>query len=85
MSSICSAKATNVRWAKEFNCPVYIADEDKQWLMRKDTSQNCWIGSEISILPEVTIVKVGGHFPGSNMRQFMADLRLVNLALESFP
>lgn len=53
------------RWAKAFNCPVYISGEDEEWRMRKDDKiQNCWTGQKMSILPRITIVKVGGHFPG---------------------
>ena len=34
--------------------------------MRKDdTVQNCWTGSIQSLLPDISIVKVGGHFPGT--------------------
>ena len=55
------------RWANAFNCPVYISAEDQEWLMRKDSAiQNCWNGSNLPILPQVTVVKVGGHFPGIN-------------------
>ena len=55
----------NSRWAKALNCPVYISAEDQEWLMRKDLAiQNCWTGSKQPILPRVTVVKVGGHFPG---------------------
>ena len=54
------------RWAKAFNCPVYISAEDQEWRMRNDSVQICWTGQTLSILPNVTAVKVGGHFPGSS-------------------
>ena len=61
-----TVEEVDCRWAKAFNCPVYISAEDQEWLMRKDsTIQNCWNGSKQPILPRVTVVKVGGHFPGT--------------------
>lgn len=54
-------------WAKVFNCPVYLATEDKFWLCREATAgERTFItGGSQEIVPGVTAVKVGGHFPGS--------------------
>jgi len=36
------------------------------WRMRKDDNiHKIWSGSTTSLLPRITIVKTGGHFPGS--------------------
>ena len=70
------------RWAKAFNCPVYISAEDEEWRMRKDDIvQNCWTGQKMSILPRITIVKVGGHFPGPGQCPSMLICRLSNSPL----
>jgi glyoxylase-like metal-dependent hydrolase (beta-lactamase superfamily II) len=61
--------STHLNWAREFQCPVYLADEDQEWLNRDDTdNQRIFFESETqNILPGVNIIKVGGHFPGSSV------------------
>ena len=71
---------THLEWAEAFDCPVYIAAEDEEWVSRKDVRGRrrlIWGGIE-DILPGVTGIKVGGHFPGSlvlhwGKRLFLAD------------
>ncbi|KAL9032287.1 MAG: hypothetical protein Q9180_006593, partial [Flavoplaca navasiana] len=59
-------------WAKAFDCPVYISSDDQQWLCRRDPSNTEIIKfiepqapAEQTILPGVTAIETGGHFPGS--------------------
>lgn len=54
-------------WAEEFNCPVYIAAEDEAWVSRADTKGRRKLikGATEEIVPGLTAIKVGGHFPGS--------------------
>ncbi|KAI4148725.1 MAG: hypothetical protein L6R39_002709 [Caloplaca ligustica] len=62
---------TYVEWAEWFDCPVYMSVEDNEWLCREPTDQNMIkyiegpVGSYGTILPGVTAIKAGGHFPGS--------------------
>jgi hypothetical protein len=66
------------RWAKAFNCPVYISAEDQEWLMRKDNEvQNCWTGKGKPILPQITVVKVGGHFPGTTALRMFSNNKVL--------
>ena len=59
---------THLVWAEIFNCPVYTAVEDEEWFSRDDSEPGCRrllkSGRE-EILQGVTVVTVGGHFPGS--------------------
>ncbi|KAF1812402.1 hypothetical protein P152DRAFT_34692 [Eremomyces bilateralis CBS 781.70] len=60
--------STHLEWAKRFNCPVYLAEEDKEWICRDEDPDNVrrFITRETeTILPGVTAIKAGGHFPGS--------------------
>jgi glyoxylase-like metal-dependent hydrolase (beta-lactamase superfamily II) len=61
--------ATHLDWAQEFQCPVYLAHEDQEWLNREDTDNRrvFFKGETQNILPGVNMVKVGGHFPGSSV------------------
>jgi glyoxylase-like metal-dependent hydrolase (beta-lactamase superfamily II) len=54
-------------WAETFDCPVYIAAEDEVWTSREDVHgrRKLITGATEEIVPGVTAIKVGGHFPGS--------------------
>ncbi len=71
---------THLEWAQVFDCPVYLASNDKEWISRED-QRGCrrFIeGTSQQIIPGVTAIKVGGHFPGSlvllwNKKLLIAD------------
>jgi glyoxylase-like metal-dependent hydrolase (beta-lactamase superfamily II) len=54
-------------WLTAFNCPVYAAPEDREWLKNTPAENKVtFLHEEVTeILPGVTALKVGGHFPGS--------------------
>ncbi|KAL8836739.1 MAG: hypothetical protein Q9170_002803 [Blastenia crenularia] len=62
---------TYVDWAQFFDCPVYISADDKEWICRKAPKEDIiqFIdgppGTTEVIVPGVTAIKAGGHFPGS--------------------
>lgn len=59
---------TYVHWAETFSCPVYMSGCDGEWICRKapDNKTIRFIdGPSTVILPGVTAITAGGHFPGS--------------------
>lgn len=54
-------------WMTAFNCPVYAAPEDQEWLKNTPEEEKVtFLHEEVTeILPGVTALKAGGHFPGS--------------------
>jgi len=58
---------THLDWAWAFDCPVYIAQDDEEWLSRRDDDgrRKLFTSASEEILKEVTAIKTGGHFPGS--------------------
>ena len=62
---------TYAEWAKAFDCPIIISKEDEQWLCRKPPTLNTIeflegpCGTTRQVVPGVTAIKAGGHFPGS--------------------
>lgn len=64
--------STHVEWADAFGCPVYLAEEDKEWVARK-SDKVVWmekgrteLGIEVGGRDTgVKVLKLGGHFPGS--------------------
>jgi glyoxylase-like metal-dependent hydrolase (beta-lactamase superfamily II) len=75
---------THLDWAKEFGCPVYLAEEDVEWCCREDVDgRRKLIAQTTEQLEEVkgeevVMAKPGGHFPGSlvlcwDKKLFIAD------------
>lgn len=56
---------THVEWSRAFgDVPVHLHARDKAWIMRPDRCVAHWEGETLPILPDVTLVRCGGHFPG---------------------
>jgi hypothetical protein len=58
---------TMVEWARAFDCPVHVHAADRQWIMRPDLAIKPWEGETLKLLPDVTMIRGGGHFPGGAM------------------
>ena len=57
-----------VEWSHAFGrVPVYLHADDRQWVMRPDPVIEHWEGETRQILPGLTLVRCGGHFPGSSV------------------
>lgn len=61
--------STHLLWARTFNCKVYLAAEDKQWLAQTDPDRQVFIPEDEVVndifSSGVKALKLGGHFPGS--------------------
>jgi len=75
---------TYVEWYRTFQCPIYLGSDDQEWLCQKPPSSETLrfiegpAGAAQSIVPGVTAIKTGGHFPGSlvlhwEKKLFIAD------------
>jgi hypothetical protein len=59
---------TMVEWSRAFGgVPIHLHAADRQWIMRPDPAINTWDGETLSLLPDVTLIRGGGHFPGGTM------------------
>ncbi|KAI2463076.1 beta-lactamase-like protein [Annulohypoxylon bovei var. microspora] len=61
---------THVEWARAFDCPVFLATEDKQWTTQSSARQVFVEEPELDLQIDgassgVRVLKLGGHFPGS--------------------
>jgi len=60
--------STMVEWSRAFgDVPVHLHAADQQWIMRPDPAIRLWEGDTLEILPDVTMIRGGGHFPGGSM------------------
>jgi len=87
---------TLVEWSRAFgNVPVHLHAADSAWVMRPDPCIKSWQGETFDLLPGVTLIRGGGHFPGGTMLHWAAgaegrgvvcsaDIATVNLDRKSF-
>lgn len=59
--------STMCEWSRAFEVPVHLHHADRQWIMRSDGNLKLWEGETLELLPDVTVIRGGGHFPGSSM------------------
>jgi hypothetical protein len=63
---------SQVSWSHRLgSIPVLVNAADRQWVQREDPVIQEWRTSE-EILPGVTLVEVGGHFPGMTVTHLAA-------------
>ena len=55
---------TMQEWAAAFNAPIYLHDRDREWIVRDSPHLKLWQGDSLPLLPSLTLVRLGGHFPG---------------------
>ena len=64
---------TMVEWSHAFGgAPIYLHADDRQWVMRADSSIQFWQGERLAPVEGVTLVRGGGHFPGGAMLHWPA-------------
>ncbi len=56
-----------VAWAEAFDAQVYLHEADRQWVMRPSERITFWSGETFSLVDDITLVRLGGHFPGSTV------------------
>ena len=47
--------------------PIHLHADDQRWIMRPDPSIQLWNGETLKLLPDVTLIRCGGHFPGGTV------------------
>jgi hypothetical protein len=59
---------TMVEWSRAFgDVPVHLHAADRAWIQRPDSAIRLWEGDTLSLLPDVTMIRGGGHFAGGSM------------------
>ncbi|MEO8287709.1 MAG: MBL fold metallo-hydrolase [Chloroflexota bacterium] len=62
-----------VEWSKAFGgVPIYLHEADREWVMRPDTAIVYWKGEQHPLADGITIIRCGGHFPGSSVLHWAA-------------
>ena len=58
---------TNMEWSRAFDVPVYMHAADKKWVLNPHNGIKHWDGETHQLLPDVTLVRCGGHFEGGTV------------------
>jgi len=59
---------TMVEWSRAFGgVPIHLHADDQQWIMRPDPAIKLWTGESLKLLPDLTLVRCGGHFAGGSV------------------
>jgi hypothetical protein len=54
-----------VQWSQAFGgVPIRLHEDDREWVQRPDASVKFWQGDTYPLEHGLTLIRVGGHFPG---------------------
>jgi hypothetical protein len=57
-----------VEWSRAFGgVPIHLHAADRAWIMRPDAIVNLWEGETFALLPDIMLIRCGGHFPGGTV------------------
>jgi hypothetical protein len=56
------------QWSRAFGgVPIHLHEDDRDWVLQPNDAIACWSGETHDLLPGVTLVRCGGHFPGASV------------------
>jgi len=56
------------RWSQAFGgVPIYLHADDKDWILQPNEMIRLWDGDTMELMPDVKLVRCGGHFPGASV------------------
>ena len=56
-----------IEWSRAFDAPIFLHADNRPWVMRPDDAIKFWEGDAQELLPGLTVLRCGGHFPGSSV------------------
>lgn len=62
-----------VAWSEAFDgAPIFLQADHEPWVMRPAPSIHYWSGETREVVPDITLIRCGGHFPGSTVLHWSA-------------
>jgi glyoxylase-like metal-dependent hydrolase (beta-lactamase superfamily II) len=61
-----------VEWAHAFDAPIYLHEEEREWVMRPDDAVTFWSGERQPLPGGTTLIRTGGHYPGGQVLHWPA-------------
>jgi hypothetical protein len=60
-------------WSAAFgDVPIHLHALDREWVMRPGPQIDFWQGDTLDLLPDLTLIRCGGHFPGGTVLHWAA-------------
>lgn len=56
-----------VEWSREFDAPIYLHEDNQQYVMRPDPAIEFWSGETLPLNASCTLIRCGGHFEGGTV------------------
>jgi hypothetical protein len=60
-------------WADEFDAPIYLHANDREWIMRDSPWITLWEGENLKLTTDITVIRLGGHFAGGSVLHWERD------------
>lgn len=60
-------------WAAAFDAPIYLHASDSEWIVRDSPYLRLWEGDAKTLMPDVTLLRLGGHFEGGTVLHWAKD------------
>lgn len=54
-----------IEWSRAFDAPIYIHEEERQYVVRPDDAIHFWQGETLPLGEGLTLIRCGGHYKGS--------------------
>lgn len=62
--------SSQVEWAELFNIPIYIHEDDQNWVSRPSEKIIFWSGEQLNLAEGLTLHRLGGHFKGGTVLEW---------------
>src|SRR6266536_4398245 len=56
-----------LEWAERFDAAIYLHESNRRWVMRPSERIAFWSGDLLKLPGDISVVRLGGHFPGSTV------------------
>jgi hypothetical protein len=66
--------STMVEWSRAFDAPIYLHQDDREWVMRPDAAITFWEGETCRLGDGSTLIRTGGHFAGGQVLHWSAGV-----------
>ncbi|PGZ93113.1 hypothetical protein [Bacillus sp. AFS029533] len=64
--------SSQIEWAEKFDVPLYIHEDDQEWVTRKSDRIIFWSGESLELNKGIQIHRLGGHFKGGAVLEWKA-------------
>jgi hypothetical protein len=59
--------SSQVEWAEALDVPIYLHEDDKEWVVRMSDKIKFWSGESLQLSENIWLHRLGGHFKGGTV------------------